>query len=292
MQLDLRARTTVLVWLLASAVGAAMADARSLSRSGADILRQTAEIGLGAPRPLDMKRFDGADVSGLRRPLAIDEESLLRFLQRADPDLSRAVEAADPALRRVVLESLAGAQAIERALPSNPVRRAEIVERGGVDLLRAASRSEDGLGTALILLDGSIRSGRLQEDALAQFGRGMNSGGDSFARVWRDLIVPNWERVVAGGLVTAFLLNPEMFIDASGQLTSYAVAAFAELGVEIAMSVPGGLAEGINRAVRRRFENGEGWTVLVVVAAIITVPIGWLLFGRRLRQRRNSGKKA
>ncbi|WP_323042978.1 hypothetical protein [Gemmobacter sp.] len=89
--------------------------------------------------------------------------------------------------------------------------------------------------------------------------------------------VPNWERVVAGGLVTAFLLNPEMFIDASGQLTSYAVAAFAELGVEIAMSVPGGLAEGINRAVRRRFENGEGWTVLVVVAAIITVPIGWLL---------------
>jgi len=267
----------------------AATQAQPIARSTAEIFRQTSELGLRSPRPLDVRRFEGANLASLRRPPSIDEASLLRFIRQSDVDLARAVEAADPAMRRATLEALAGARAIERAIPSNPVRRAEIVERGGVDLLRAAAHPVEGLGDALLLLDGSMRSGRLPETAMAQFGRALDRHGEIFSRVWRDNIVPNWEVVVAGGLVAALLIDPDRFIDAAGRLTSHAAAAFSDLGVEIVTRVVGGVGQGIVRSISRRIEAGEGWILLVTGMAIISVPLGKFIYRRRIRRLNEKG---
>lgn len=268
-------------------------EAQTLNRAGAELLRDTAAVGLRAPRPLDIRRFDGADIAPLRQPPRIDERSLMRFLRQADANLARAVDAADPALRRATLEALAGARAIERAVPTNPLRRAEIIERGGVELLRAAARPVDGLGDALLLLDGSMRAGRLPDNALAQFGRALDAQGDAFAQAWRTHIVPNWELVVAGGLVTALLIEPERFIDAAGRLTAHAVAAFTDLGIEVGASVAEGIWQGIWRSIQRRIESGTAWTLLIPVvalAALAAVIIARRRSVRRGLKRRKGGK--
>lgn len=270
---------------------ATIGEARPLNRAGADLIRQTAEVGLRSPRPLDVRRFEGADIVPLRRTISIDEVALLRFLRQSDAGLARAIEAADPTLRRATLEALAGARAIERALPSNPVRRAQIVERGGVDLLRAAARPIDGLGDALLLLDGSIRTNRIPDTTLARFGSALDAHGDAFSRIWRDYIVPNWEVVVGGGLVVALLVDPDSFIDASGRLTRHAVSAVADLGVEISASVVEGVLQGIWRSVSRRIEEGAGWTVMVLGMILVAIPTGWFLYARRSRNRKKPGRK-
>lgn len=287
-----RAVFTVIVALMAIIpTFATIAEARPLNRAGADLMRQTAEVGLRSPRHLDVQRFEGANIAPLRRTLAIDEVALLRFLRQSDAGLARAVEAADPTLRRATLEALAGARAIERALPSNPVRRAQIVESGGVDLLRAAAQPVDGLGDALLLLDGSIRANRLPDTALTRFGRALEVHGEAFGRIWRAHIVPNWDVVVGGGLVVALLVDPDRFVDASGRLTSHAVAAFSDLGVEISASVVEGVMRGIWRSVSRRIESGAGWTVMVLGMILVAVPTGWFLYARRSRDRKKPGRK-
>lgn len=270
---------------------ATKAEAQPLSRAGADLIRQSAEVGLRSPRPLDALRFEGATVGPLRRPPAIDDVALLRFLRQSDANLARAVEAADPTLRRATLEALEGARAIERALPTNPVRRAQIVESGGVELLRAAARPVDGLGDALLLLDGSMRAGRLPDSALTRFGSALDSHGEAFSRMWREYIVPNWEAVVGGGLVLALLIEPDRFIDTTGRLTSHAVAAFTGFGVEIGASVTEGIWRGIVRTVTRRIESGRGWTLLVSATVLFVAAAGWLVYRRR-RAHRKSGRKA
>lgn len=258
---------------------ASASEAQTLNRAGAGLLSETAALGLRSPRPLDIRRFEGAEIGTLRRTPIIDERALMRFLYHADTNLARAVDAADPALRRATLEALAGARAIERAIPANPLRRAEIVDRGGVELLRAAARPVDGLGDALLLLDGSMRAGRLPENALARFGSALDTQGDSFAQAWRTHIVPNWELVVAGGLVTAFLIEPEQFIDAAGRLTAHAVAAFTDLGIEVGASVAEGIWQGIRSSIQRRIEAGTAWTLLVPFVAFATLAA--LIIARR-----------
>ena len=280
--------TTVVAFLMIAVLLTAMAGATPLTRAGADLVRQAAEVGLRAPRPLDVRRFEGADIGPMRRPPRIDEGALLRFLRGADENLARAVENADPALRRTTLEALAGARAIERAIPANPMRRAEIVERGGVDLLRAAAQPVDGLGDALILLDGSIRAGRLPDTAFARFGQALDAQGDAFAIVWREHIAPNWEVVVAGGLVVAFLAEPERFIDTAGRLTSHAVAAFSELGIEVGASIAEGVLRGTWRSVERRLEQSLGWTLLALAMFLVA---GWVFVARRLRTRKKTGRR-
>lgn len=268
---------------------ATASEARTLNRAGAGLLRDTAAVGLRSPRPLDYRRFEGADIVPLRRPPSIDERALMRFLHQADANLARAVDAADPTLRRATLEALAGARAIERAIPGNALRRAEIVERGGVDLLRAAARPVDDLGDALLLLDGSMRAGRLPDNALARFGRALDARGDAFARAWRTHIVPNWELVVSGGLVTAFLIEPERFIDAAGRLTAHAVAAFTDLGIEVGASVAEGIWQGIWRSVKRRIESGMAWTLLVTFVALTALAA--VVIARRRSARRDRNQK-
>lgn len=281
------------VLMLGLAALATASEAQTLNRAGAELLSGTAAVGLRSPRPLDIRRFEGADIGTLRRSPNIDERALLRFLRQAEPNLARAVDAADPSLRRATLEALAGARAIERAIPANPLRLAEIVDRGGVELLRAAARPVDGLGDALLLLDGSMRAGRLPDNALARFGRALDTQGDAFAWAWRTHIVPNWELVVAGGLVTAFLIEPERFIDAAGRLTAHAVAAFTDLGIEVGASVAEGIWQGIWRSIQRRIEAGKAWTLIVPLVALATfaaVIIARRRSARRGQNHRKDGK--
>jgi len=138
-----------------------------------------------------------------------------------------------------------------------------------------------------------MRAGRLPENALARFGRALDAQGDAFARAWRNNIVPNWELVVAGGLVTAFLIEPERFIDATGRLTAHAVAAFTDLGIEVGASIAEGIWQGIWRSIQRRIESGTAWTLLlpaVAIAVLAAMAIARRRSTRRGLHRRKGGK--
>jgi hypothetical protein len=104
-------------------------------------------------------------------------------------------------------------------------------------------------------------------------------------------VLPHKKKLIAAGVLAAFLADPDKFVDYAGRATEYAVREFAKAGVQLAGAVGGGAARGLESTVSAALASygldfavvrylGMGLAGLVVVMAslvILGLPLRWML---------------
>jgi hypothetical protein len=105
-----------------------------------------------------------------------------------------------------------------------------------------------------------------------------------------EQVLPHKKKLVAAGVLAAFLADPEKFVDYAGRATEFAVREFGKAGIQLASAVTGGAARGLEATVGEAFSAyglnlpvlryiGMGVAGLVVVLSFLVVvglPIRWL----------------
>src|SRR5205085_1803286 len=104
-------------------------------------------------------------------------------------------------------------------------------------------------------------------------------------------VLPHKKKLIAAGVLAAFLADPDKFVDYAGRATEYAVREFARAGVQIAGAVGGGAVKGLEASVAETLDHyglnfavarylGMGLAGLVIVAAslvLLGLPVKWML---------------
>lgn len=230
---------------------------------------------------------------GLTRGSDAVSESLLqsRFarLVGAEPEFAKTFGALAPAEKRLVVEMGEAAQTLARRYPG----QAETMIR---------SLGTEGLSAVRVVGDDAaeiiIKEGPASIGVLRRTGR---DGWEFFT----GKVLPNKGKLAAAGVLTAFLANPEKFIDTAGRVTEYAVAEFAKAGIQLAGAVGGGVTRGLESSIGQVLDAyglnvaaarylGMGLAGLVILGStlvLIGLPVRWLIrpitwplkliFGRR-----------
>jgi hypothetical protein len=103
-------------------------------------------------------------------------------------------------------------------------------------------------------------------------------------------VLPHKKKLLAAGVLAAFLADPEKFVDYTGKATEFAVREFARAGVQLAGAIGGGAARGLEDSVAQALGSygldfailryaGMGLAGLVVVLSamvIVGVPVRWV----------------
>ncbi len=217
-------------------------------------------------------------------------QSRFAKLMKAEPEVARTFAALAPAEKRLVVEMGETAQRLARRYPG----QAEPMIRSlGTEGLSAVRVYGDDVAEAL------AREGTSSLGVLRKTGR---TGWDFFT----TKVLPNKGKLVAGGVLTLFLADPDKFVDTAGRATQYAVEQFAKAGVSLASSMGNGVVRGlggtfgtmladwgISAGVARAI--GVGLAVLVVLISVMVLvgaPIRWLYRPFGLVFRLFRGKKA
>jgi hypothetical protein len=116
-------------------------------------------------------------------------------------------------------------------------------------------------------------------------------------KFFTETVLPNKQKLVAAGVLTAFIAAPEQFVDMAGQATDYAVKQFASAGIQLATAVGGGAVRGLESAVgdwlaqqglnfaAARYLGmflaawlviGSGLVLIGLPARLATAPVRWL----------------
>ncbi len=172
--------------------------------------------------------------------LETPSETLLqaRFnrLIRPEPETARAFAALAPAEKRVVVEMGEAAQELARRYPG---QAEAMVRKLGTEGLTAVRVYGDDVAEVV------VKEGPEALGVLRKTGR----GGWKF---FNETVLPNKKKLVAAGLLAAFLADPDKFVDTAGRATEYAVRQFARAGVNLVGAVSAGRREGPGRLDRRR----------------------------------------
>ena len=206
-------------------------------------------------------------------------EALLRArfgrLIRPEPETARAFAALAPAEKRVVVEMGEAAQQLARRYPG---QAESMVRKLGTEGLAAVRVYGDDVAEVV------VKEGPEALGVLRKTGR----GGWNF---FTNQVLPNKKKLVAAGLLAAFLADPDRFVDTAGRATEYAVRQFAKAGVDLVGAVSAGAARGLessigealaayglNAAVLRYL--GMGLAALAVLASamvLLGLPVRWML---------------
>jgi hypothetical protein len=209
-----------------------------------------------------------------------------RLVGGTDPELARTFRALEPAEKRLVLRMGEAAEQIARRYPDNAP---EMIRRLGVDGMTAVRVYGDDVAEVI------VREGPESIDVLRKSGR---SGWNFYV----GTVLQHKRKLAAAGVLGLFLADPDRFVDSAGKITEFAVAKFAEAGVDLAGAIGSGAARGLERSLADRlgFLGLSGaalrWAALIgagVVASaaflvILGMPLRWLtmpfrLVGRGLR---------
>ncbi len=192
-----------------------------------------------------------------------------------DPDSVRTFAALAPAEKRLVVEMGETAQRLARRYPG----QAEGMIRAlGTEGLSAVRVFGDDVAEVL------VKEGTGGLGVLRKTGR----GGWAF---FTGTVLPHKKKLIAAGVLAAFLADPDRFVDYAGRATEYAVREFARAGVQIAGAVGGGAARGLEASVSEFLGRhgldfaaarylGMGLAGLVVLFAsmvIVGLPVRWVL---------------
>ena len=222
-------------------------------------------------------------------------EARFRRLVRPEPDLARSFRELAPAERRLVVEMGETAQVLARRYPG----QAETMIRSlGTDGLSAVRVYGDDVAEVL------VKEGPESLNVLRKTGRG---GWDFFT----GTVLPHKKKLIAAGVLAAFLADPDRFVDYAGRATEYAVDQFAKAGIQLAGAVGGGAARGLEGALSRTLAGygigpetarylGMALAGLVVVLAalvLLGLPIAWVVrpfarLGRLVRGGRKATRAA
>jgi hypothetical protein len=209
-------------------------------------------------------------------------------LLRPEPETARAFAALAPAEKRVVVEMGEAAQQLARRYPG---QAETMVRKLGTEGLAAVRVYGDDVAEVV------VKEGPEALGVLRKTGRG---GWEFFT----NTVLPNKKKLVAAGLLAAFLANPDKFVDTAGRATEYAIQQFAKAGVDLVGAVSAGAARGLESSIGQALAAyglnvgmlrylGMGLAGLVVIGSTLVVagmplrlmlrPITWplkLIFGR------------
>jgi hypothetical protein len=212
------------------------------------------------------------------RKIEQPSEALLqaRFsrLLKQDPQALRTFAALKPAEKRLVVELGETAQLLARRYPAEAE---SMIRRLGPEGMTAIRVFGDDVAEVL------VKEGPESLSVLRKAGR----GGWSF---FTNSVLPHKKKLAAAGVLAAFLVNPEKFVDYAGRATEFAVREFAKAGVQLVSAVGGGAARGIEASIGQALAAygldfavlrylGMGLAGLVVVLSflvIVGLPIRWM----------------
>ena len=222
------------------------------------------------------KRSD--DLARLGRRFEQPSEALLeaRFnrLLRPDPEMARTFKDLKPAERRLVVEMGETAQRIARRYPAEAET---MIRKLGTEGMSAVRVYGDEVAEVV------VKEGPESLNVLRKTGR----GGWGF---FTSTVLPHKKKLIAAGVLAAFLANPDKFVDYAGQATEFAVREFAKAGIQLAGAVGGGAARGLEGAVTQTLASYgisgatarylgmglAGLTVIVATMIILGMPVRWL----------------
>jgi hypothetical protein len=223
------------------------------------------------------RRYD--DLARLGRRIEEPSEALLeaRFqrLIRPEPEMARTFKALKPAEKRLVVEMGETAQRLARRYPG---QAETMIRRLGTEGLSAVRLYGDDVAEVL------VKEGPETVGILRKTGQ----GGWKF---FTGTVLPHKKKLIAAGVFAAFLANPDKFVDFAGRATEYAVREFSRAGIQLAGSVSGGAARGLESAlagtlgrygvsagVARYVGMGlAGLVVLGALAVLLGLPLAWML---------------
>lgn len=265
-------RLVILAMVFLAPSPPAYADASALGRILQGIVRAGAKV-------------DDVPVAAIERRVARasegallpDSAAVMRALSHADPAVAREVERLAPAETDLALRMFKGAEVIEKAHPDRIVR-AQMLREGGGDLILAAERHGDEIGQSAARIMTAEEVGQLPTDSLARFSASASEErGEQFLKAWNGYIVPHWKPLAAGGAISAFLVEPDLFIDAAGNLTRHATESFARLGVEVAGSATAGAVKGASEGVMEQIRGAQGLWFKIGFGILAVVLFGWIM---------------
>lgn len=200
-----------------------------------------------------------------------------------DPALLRSLDDLDDVARETALVLAEGGQHTSRVIPDIAARSA-LIRRGGLETLAGVGMYGEDAARAALRLDAAVQSGRVASRAgksvtVADFGRLLNKHGDAGWAFWSRYVRPHWGKWLAGGAVTAYLLAPEEFMDATGELTEQGAKKLTELVGAASAAVIRGVGAGsgkaageVGRAVWETYFGG--WQgVLALLGTIVFLAI-------------------
>jgi hypothetical protein len=212
-------------------------------------------------------------------------------LIRPEPETARAFAALAPAEKRVVVEMGEAAQQLARRFPG---QAETMVRKLGTEGLAAVRVYGDDVAEVV------VKEGPEALGVLRKTGR----GGWSF---FTQKVLPNKKKLIAAGVLAAFLADPDKFVDTAGRATEYAVQQFAKAGVDLVGAVSAGAARGLETSVGDALAAygldlaalrylGMGLAGLLVIGSagvLLGLPVRWMLkpitwpfraiFGRKKR---------
>jgi hypothetical protein len=250
---------------------AARAEMRGAGRL---FIRHDAEEGLEQL----VRRSDELARAGRR--IEQPSEALLRSrftrLLGHDSQAARAFAALQPAEKRLVVELGEAAQRIARRYPE---QAEAMVRQLGPEGLTAVRVFGDDVAEVM------VKEGPESLNVLRKTGR----GGWTF---FTHQVLPHKKKLLAAGVLAAFLADPDRFVDYAGQATEFAVREFARAGVSLAAAAGSGAAKGLESSISETLAAhgldqpafrylGMGLAVLVAVGAlfvIVGIPLRLLLW--------------
>jgi hypothetical protein len=196
-------------------------------------------------------------------------------LLRPEPETARAFAALAPAEKRVVVEMGEAAQQLARRYPG---QAETMVRKLGTEGLAAVRVYGDDVAEVV------VKEGPEALGVLRKTGRG---GWDFFT----NTVLPNKKKLVAAGLLAAFMADPDKFVDTAGKATEYAIQQFAKAGVNLVGAVSAGAARGLESSIGDALAAyglnvgvlrylGMGLAGLLVIGSALVVaglPLRWML---------------
>ena len=188
----------------------------------------------------------------------------------------RTFEALAPAEKRLVVELGETAQVLARRYPAQCRGDGPAARSGGA--LTAVRVFGDDVAEVL------VKEGPESLSVLRKAGR----GGWSF---FTKQVLPHKKKLVAAGVLAAFLANPEKFVDYAGQATEFAVREFARAGIQLASAAGVGATRGLETSIGETLASyglnypvvrwfGMGLAAMIAFVALLVLvglPVRWLL---------------
>jgi hypothetical protein len=252
------------------------------SRSARLFAKESAELGEDGLGVMVRRSEDlGRSVRTIDEPADTLLQARFDRMVDGDPEMAREFARLSPAERKFVVNMGEAAQDLARRYPG---RADSMIRNMGAEGLSAVAVYGDDVAAVL------AAEGPQAVNVLRKTGR---PGWKFFT----ETVLPNKQKLVAAGVLTAFIAAPEQFVDMAGQATDYAVKQFASAGIQLATAVGGGAVRGLESAVgdwlaqqglnfaAARYLGmflaawlviGSGLVLIGLPARLATAPVRWL----------------
>ncbi|NQW48684.1 MAG: hypothetical protein HQ464_13065 [Planctomycetes bacterium] len=178
--------------------------------------------------------------------------NLIRKSASIDPVTLRRIGELDGPAQDAALAITRGGSEIAIAVP-DLAARSRMVAAGGPELLAAVGAREAKTAKEVALeayrVQQAIEAGKVVSTTgkavtVADFGRAVARHGDATIRFWDTYVKPHWGKWLAGGAITAYLVDPQSFQDAAGNLTEAGFRSLTVLVGDVTAAAIRGVGQG------------------------------------------------